>query len=93
MLRICIDINGGVIYTFYAVNISKQYGTGKQTYRVQKDIGKNAESWKIRHNFKDGAVVLSNKIIASALRRYPELKSNAAITQPHKSAVETSDDA
>ena len=93
MLRICIDINGRMIHTLYAVNISKDYGNGKQTYRVQKDVGKNAETWKISHNFEDGALVLANKVIASALRRYPELKTSPVTIQPQTLVAKTSDDA
>ncbi len=73
MLAIKIQINLITIHTFTAVNVSANYKSGMQTY-VITHLGSRS-TWKIRHKYDQGAVVLSEKILKSALKQMPSLIS------------------
>jgi len=71
MLAIKIQINLITIHTFTAVNISANYKAGMQTYVITHLASRT--TWKIRHKYDQGAVVLSEKILKSAIKNMPNL--------------------
>ena len=56
MISVNININETTIYTRSAVRIEDEDGNGKATYKVD-------DGTIIRHNPKDGAVVLVKKML------------------------------